>query len=457
MSAGSRNSIPMDLLYSNMPNNQTIDFSENKPNDFNEHSFSISDPMNYTNNNPERNIVNSRSIYGSLGLGPGIRKNNDYQINRNYTYNLQSTNDIPQKLFGKSCSSPNVNSFYRTPTKNNQTNYYIPRNYTTPLNNMPASYNNTPFSSISNSVMSPMRHLDSPISNSKNKAGQIPHHQLKSHNSFIFSSNQNYSDNYKMPSINSICDPDPFSSINNNNIPFVNSNEGFQSFENDFSLPSISNSNMFSPQKTNAYILNSNVSPNGSSTNLNYKGICTDSFGNAICNDFDPSFIKKLNISPYIRPGVTQYSSSQRKRYLCEVCKKLFARPSTLATHMHSHTGEKPYHCDWEGCGKSFSVMSNLRRHQKIHTRSLNRDSSDSLDRSNKNSFVSCDSGFDFDNRDQEFVYNKTSISSIEKKSPSNDPFAVNSLSSNRADSNEKLSNSIPKQQNEYISMGFTL
>ncbi|KAJ1737993.1 hypothetical protein LPJ68_005916 [Coemansia sp. RSA 1086] len=61
--------------------------------------------------------------------------------------------------------------------------------------------------------------------------------------------------------------------------------------------------------------------------------------------------------------------SSQRKRYLCTVCQKMFARPSTLATHMHSHTGEKPYECTWDGCGKRFSVMSNLRRHQRIHER----------------------------------------------------------------------------------------
>ncbi|ORY46301.1 hypothetical protein BCR35DRAFT_272805, partial [Leucosporidium creatinivorum] len=44
---------------------------------------------------------------------------------------------------------------------------------------------------------------------------------------------------------------------------------------------------------------------------------------------------------------------------------KRFARPSSLRTHIHSHTGEKPFSCDL--CGRGFSVQSNLRRHLKIH------------------------------------------------------------------------------------------
>ena len=32
---------------------------------------------------------------------------------------------------------------------------------------------------------------------------------------------------------------------------------------------------------------------------------------------------------------------------------------------MHSHTGEKPYTCSKSGCGKSFSVRSNMKRHER--------------------------------------------------------------------------------------------
>jgi uncharacterized Zn-finger protein len=61
--------------------------------------------------------------------------------------------------------------------------------------------------------------------------------------------------------------------------------------------------------------------------------------------------------------------SSTPKRYKCNVCQKRFTRPSSLQTHTYSHTGEKPFKCPVEGCGRHFSVVSNLRRHQKIHSK----------------------------------------------------------------------------------------
>lgn len=55
------------------------------------------------------------------------------------------------------------------------------------------------------------------------------------------------------------------------------------------------------------------------------------------------------------------------KRYRCSMCGKGFSRPSSLTTHTYSHTGEKPFRCPVDGCGRQFSVVSNLRRHGKVH------------------------------------------------------------------------------------------
>lgn len=63
-------------------------------------------------------------------------------------------------------------------------------------------------------------------------------------------------------------------------------------------------------------------------------------------------------------------TNSGHKKHVCPVCKKRFTRPSSLTTHIYSHTGEKPFICEVEGCGRHFSVISNLRRHKKIHSQS---------------------------------------------------------------------------------------
>ncbi|KAI9327522.1 hypothetical protein DFJ73DRAFT_610494, partial [Zopfochytrium polystomum] len=55
----------------------------------------------------------------------------------------------------------------------------------------------------------------------------------------------------------------------------------------------------------------------------------------------------------------------------CQYCSKRFSRPSSLTTHSYTHTGERPHVCTMPGCGRSFSVLSNLRRHLRICQRNL--------------------------------------------------------------------------------------
>ncbi|KAF0352155.1 c2h2 finger domain protein [Gigaspora margarita] len=63
----------------------------------------------------------------------------------------------------------------------------------------------------------------------------------------------------------------------------------------------------------------------------------------------------------------SQSSSSCGNRYQCPYCSKRFSRPSSLRIHTYSHTGEKPFVCSEPGCGRKFSVQSNMRRHLRVH------------------------------------------------------------------------------------------
>ncbi|KAL1863625.1 hypothetical protein Plec18167_000721 [Paecilomyces lecythidis] len=67
----------------------------------------------------------------------------------------------------------------------------------------------------------------------------------------------------------------------------------------------------------------------------------------------------------YFPPSSSAPYPQNHDRYICRTCHKAFSRPSSLRIHSHSHTGEKPFRCTHVGCGKAFSVRSNMKRHER--------------------------------------------------------------------------------------------
>ena len=55
------------------------------------------------------------------------------------------------------------------------------------------------------------------------------------------------------------------------------------------------------------------------------------------------------------------------RKYQCELCGKLFGKKAILIDHIRTHTKEKPFHCPYSGCEKSFAEKGNMKIHYKRH------------------------------------------------------------------------------------------
>ena len=79
------------------------------------------------------------------------------------------------------------------------------------------------------------------------------------------------------------------------------------------------------------------------------------------------NFFEQLDHSSNTSLSSTTVTADASGRYVCPYCHKKFSRPSSLRIHTYSHTGEKPFVCTEPGCGRHFSVQSNMRRHLRVH------------------------------------------------------------------------------------------
>jgi uncharacterized Zn-finger protein len=52
-----------------------------------------------------------------------------------------------------------------------------------------------------------------------------------------------------------------------------------------------------------------------------------------------------------------------------EGCDKAFITMGNLKSHLCNQTGEKPYVCPFENCGKRYSRLCRLKIHQRTHLR----------------------------------------------------------------------------------------
>lgn len=91
-----------------------------------------------------------------------------------------------------------------------------------------------------------------------------------------------------------------------------------------------------------------------------------------ICNVCNKSF----TLNEYLKKHISsQHESPKYKptQHICKECGHSVQYKSQLITHQRSHTGERPYACNFECdtgkiCNKRFLISSHLKNHMLIHT-----------------------------------------------------------------------------------------
>eukprot|EP00042_Codosiga_hollandica_P042524 m.391929 g.391929 ORF g.391929 m.391929 type:complete len:437 (+) comp56347_c0_seq6:191-1501(+) len=67
--------------------------------------------------------------------------------------------------------------------------------------------------------------------------------------------------------------------------------------------------------------------------------------------------------------AATSAHATGSKSHPCTFCGRIFSRSDHLRTHTRTHTGEKPYQCQHDGCLRRFARSDELNRHVRVHTK----------------------------------------------------------------------------------------
>lgn len=63
--------------------------------------------------------------------------------------------------------------------------------------------------------------------------------------------------------------------------------------------------------------------------------------------------------------------ANRDRQMACQICLKTLSSKQNLKQHMNTHTGERPYRCNFPGCECSYRHASQLSNHRILHQQGL--------------------------------------------------------------------------------------
>ncbi|XP_035222686.1 zinc finger protein 367-like [Stegodyphus dumicola] len=92
--------------------------------------------------------------------------------------------------------------------------------------------------------------------------------------------------------------------------------------------------------------------------------------GNRKCKNSNYSVRRGRPRSEIITSLMEEGAASQ-SNIKCSICQRVFPRTKSLSAHMRTHTGEKPYACDYPECNKIFTQSGQLKSHLRTHANDM--------------------------------------------------------------------------------------